>query len=302
MGRRSYLRTIAGMGRGSTPLLLPPHLPAWGLPFAPPAEPVSGQRPGDSNPAEPAPKRGFERGPISPGEKMEAVVDVAARLAQRSPRRTSSSEPFRLENPLSPTSPRVPAMPADSAVVAVQPIEPARLESQILHPLSVVNDSERPASTVLPAPAPPLVSPNSVAETILPPPRTETVAVNTRKGQVEIEFVRAETKERMLESAPPAKSSDSLTSGAGGSARAAEVTPRGPDPVRPIAAPLAAPRPASLFPPPPAATPPGGGIHIGKIDVHIAPPALPPKPAPRGTTPVTALSRGFTAPFGLRQG
>ena len=46
-------------------------------------------------------------------------------------------------------------------------------------------------------------------------------------------------------------------------------------------------------------------VKIGTIDVHVAPP-LPPQQArvvrPSGRSSATALSRGFTTPFGLRQG
>lgn len=48
----------------------------------------------------------------------------------------------------------------------------------------------------------------------------------------------------------------------------------------------------------------GTAIHIGTVDVRIAPPSGHPQAAPRPaqSTPGPALSRGFTSSFGLRQG
>ena len=50
---------------------------------------------------------------------------------------------------------------------------------------------------------------------------------------------------------------------------------------------------------------PAPTVKIGTIDVHVAPPAAPQKMAvvrSSGRSTATSLSRGFTTPFGLRQG
>jgi len=46
-----------------------------------------------------------------------------------------------------------------------------------------------------------------------------------------------------------------------------------------------------------------GGVHIGAIDIYIQPPAAPVQPAPRTLPlPSAPLARGFSSPFGIRQG
>jgi hypothetical protein len=44
-------------------------------------------------------------------------------------------------------------------------------------------------------------------------------------------------------------------------------------------------------------------VHIGRVDIQIAPPAEPPLPSsPRTSRPTTILSRGFLSRYGLKQG
>lgn len=71
--------------------------------------------------------------------------------------------------------------------------------------------------------------------------------------------------------------------------------------------------PAFLLPRPPEPRPPApkaeqrqkASIHIGSIEVHITPtpPSAPPARTPAAQPqPASSLSRGFTSPFGIRQG
>jgi hypothetical protein len=65
---------------------------------------------------------------------------------------------------------------------------------------------------------------------------------------------------------------------------------------------LSGPRPITQKPSP--------SVHIGAIEVHIAPPTPPPAPVPppraqarsAASLPTTALSRGYLSTFGIRQG
>jgi hypothetical protein len=70
------------------------------------------------------------------------------------------------------------------------------------------------------------------------------------------------------------------------------------DPGPRVLAPAAPPPP---LPPQDGSEPPAGNtIRIGAIDVYVAAPTT--EPAPRPAAPVSSLSRGFVATFGLRQG
>ncbi len=70
---------------------------------------------------------------------------------------------------------------------------------------------------------------------------------------------------------------------------------------------LSGPRPITQKPSP---SPTAPSVHIGAIEVHIAPPTPPPAPVPPPRTqarsaaslPTTALSRGYLSTFGIRQG
>jgi hypothetical protein len=70
---------------------------------------------------------------------------------------------------------------------------------------------------------------------------------------------------------------------------------------------LSGPRPITQKPLP---SPTAPSVHIGAIEVHIAPPTSPPAPVPppraqarsAASLPTTALSRGYLSTFGIRQG
>jgi hypothetical protein len=76
-------------------------------------------------------------------------------------------------------------------------------------------------------------------------------------------------------------------------ARAAEMNPLvpAPQPQRPVAAAPSQPRS-------------GNTVHIGTVDIHIAPPSFPHKAAPARVpaAAVSSLARGFLTSIGLRQG
>ena len=302
MARRSYLRTIAGVGRGSLPMLLPPHTPQWGLPHLPAGEPVpSGPEPSPRRQAKPAQQ---EPGDPSPKKRGDAQSPIPAGAGQP-------------ETPAQPSQPRQMDPPQAVAETAPLPAAPPPLAHRPPRAATQNRDLGRsePALQTAASAAGPLQSRHASAasrtvapaaaqaEVILPPPP----AAHTGGRQPEAAFARAGAEQTPPSPAP----------------RSEGRAPSSPETVLPP--PLAPSRetvhanrivpstllPGSPAPPPPAsrisprgtASESGGAIHIGRVDVHIAPPAAPPaKPAPGRPAPVSALARGFTAPFGLRQG
>jgi len=295
--RRSYLRSIAGLERSPGPLLVPPHVPRWGLrqpvveePEAP-AVPAPAARPAQLEFIQPV----SARPPEALAEHREPPMPVFPAEAPREAQPVSNIVETTLPETIPPRS----APPAAEVVGPPQNLQPTAIRTA---------RQQRDARPVTPAtPQADAAPPRPVAA---PAPVSLRPHVPPRYVPGTVEPVSTEPRPRL---SPPV-SAEAPTH----SPSSPPLTPSVPTPSAPPAraaaeAPIPRPLPA-LAPPPVHASRPtvsaqprapegGNSIHIGTIDVHITRPVpAPQRTAPRRSAPVSALSRGFTTPFGLRQG
>jgi hypothetical protein len=193
---------------------------------------------------------------------------------------------------------------------------------------------ERPralaAPEITPAPQPPASvphsqrQPESTAPDITPAPRFSSPVSETRGPESHSSLpVRvptgtvAESKPVVEEREAPPTSSEltnrpsvaprRLTAEDGAAAVKIETVRHSEFPREPMLE-LSGPRPITQKP---LRSPAASSVHIGAIEVHITPPAMPPAPVPppraqsqsaATSLPTTALSRGYLSTFGIRQG
>lgn len=278
MARASYLRHAARRAVGEMPSLRPPRplFRAWEAPLTPdmPEEPLTTTRQLTGSPIEP----GSISSPPAASQGEKLAPDHFMPIAQPA---TKTTRP-----PVTVT--RAPLLPGSP--VELQPAQPfagqgALLEEQVT---STTSPDLKPIETALPA-AP-------VIERLKPVPRTPdelaaqaiAAAVKPQQGQdAPLRPAPRRTPETKYDSMPPKRA---LTGTLPTQAEPALLLPRKPEPSPP--APKAEQRQKA-------------SIHIGSIEVHITPasPAAPPARTPAAQPqPASSLSRGFTSPFGIRQG
>lgn len=293
--RRSYLRTITGTHRGEAPLLLPPHVPVWGL----------------------RQQAGEELESISGTPHPQATVDFVQPPSRRvdEPVKESRDERTTAEMRPPPKPPDVPSISRPASAqpppANVAPPKPGAVEPQ--NRRQAVVTSHWPATVSQPKPArtaPETSSPRPVSR--LEPGTERLVPKLSRLNVGEPAHVEpparatapaaSETAQPRLHApgapAPPAQFRQSAPP-----PNPAKTGEKPANPVRGLApiAPSNANRPPVAAQPRPSER--GNSIHIGSVDVHItAPPVAAPRTAARRAVPVSPLSRGFMTPIGLRQG
>jgi hypothetical protein len=343
MPRVSYLRGLAGPRSGGAPGLKPWRMPLWPLATGfgdSQAAEIAPSNFGRAKAAPPALKESLVPGPpgaTSSSPTIESArpshpergsvpaapsVRVASADRQNLPPRPAG-ESYRMVADAKPS--RETGPPREGPFTAsLGPTEELRLEAAARRSEGQLTKSEtaerdRPASMV--AALTPLETIAALATAVRVPKvdHSETILHSTEARTVERTIAAEESPQVVraaiappasVHSAPPAASAQPprLTAGHEGDsqsgrkpASATGMSERRVFSPAALLAPVATGRPASHRDEPPA----GNRIHIGAIEIHIAPPPQAP-PQQRRTpaqsqAPAPAISRGFTSSFGLRQ-
>lgn len=322
--RRSYLRSLTnGAASAALPLLRPPAVPLWpvrplGTEFLAPADPPTEA----SFPLTREADRGFEASGrryevgddavtnaawLNPVDRTVKVVMDGFAAEERSPvpeaKNASSKAVERVHAPPG-TAPNHPALPA-----ALQPAQPAssaptrtgkeRMPDGIAHPTSRGEMHAAAAAT-------PLESMHLAQPRQLPP---EPVLASIESATLPPDAPAAEPRHRkVFRGANVAENSEQPVVHSG--------QPRSRSAPQAELHPLPVPERIAIWPATPSAqfhdprehqeASSANTVHIGNIDIHIAPP--PPAAVPRRATrtapasSTAGLARGFISPFGLRQG
>jgi hypothetical protein len=294
MGRHSYFRRVCGVETGKLPVLSPPHVPRWGVTRRPeePARPVTDNR------RTPQATRDELASPCANGAKPRKV-DVALPeqpVHGRQNARPQRSSPTGLRPQRRSTTSPVPAAaplqgaqrnPLHSAISAprAEPPQPAVERHGELSWTPVITRID--PSKSLPMSSQVQTQSNRHPEHPALPSGSENIGpANVRAGtsaNSEAEFHSAPIKREVKEPAhqmDPAPLQEPFSTGPKSPAiLSVAVTPSSKQP--------------------PAANQSSNRVHIGSIDVHVTPPA---REQTRRAAPVSTLSRGFIAPFGLRLG
>lgn len=275
MARASYLRHAARRAVGEMPILRPPRplFRAWEASLVPdmPEEPLSGF-------SQPAAR------PIEPGS---ISVPPAARQSEKlAPDHfISITQPATKTTQPSVTTPRASLLPGRRAST-----RPAQLFAgqQALQEAQATSTDLKPGETASPA-----------APTI-----NRLKPVPQASDEMAAQAIAAAVKSQQGQDAPLRPAPQRTPEAASGST----LLKRVPNGLLPTQA-----EPAFLLPRKPELSPPApkaeqrqkASIHIGSIEVHITPtsPAVPPaRTLTAQSQPTSSLSRGFTSPFGIRQG
>ena len=215
----------------------------------------------------------------------------------------------RAATDVSRTRPETPTPRADQATPERPPASTAPENTPVPQPPASVPHSQRQPASTAPeiTPAPRFSSPVSAtmgpeSQSLLPV-RVPTRAVAESKPVVEGREAPP-TSSKLTNRSPVAPRR--LTAEDGAAAVKIETVRHSEFPREPMLE-LSHPRPITQKPSP---SPTAPSVHIGAIEVHIAPPTPPPAPVPppraqarsAASLPTTALSRGYLSTFGIRQG
>jgi hypothetical protein len=318
MKHTSYFRALLNPAGTGGAALRPVHIPAWGLAPAPTPEakaavepessPGKVQRPPEAPPIEVP--RNAAKHVTQPGSAAPPRVPVPPAAARRAEKLPEAPEAKRAEfhRIAVSASPALPLQPGK----AVSP--PAEIPPSSKPEPRTTSRLEAPHSVSLPPSSPrsaPATSANGAMAAFVQAASASELSLSALHSTVE----PGSTQHRQ---APTALRPSRLSTSTDSSAHLRQTEP----PLVPPASPIGKPQhiPARVHaelhplvsapqPNPPAANSPtqprsGNTVHIGTVDIHIAPPPLAPKAAPVRVpaTAVSSLARGFQTSIGLRQG
>ncbi len=312
MKRTSYFRTLLNAAEPGTATLRPAHKPTWGLVPASIPEVKSlldGVAPArlDRRPPVPAPPADLP--PDAAGRGMQFASPAAPRVPPSAPDRRSAHHSDAQHSEL----------PAEKRPEPrVERRRMARPAANPLHvaPGKIVAHAVETAQTAQPAPAEPdhFEAPHRGSPPIAQSHSTRESFAGRAMGAF-IEAARASefslpavhsvmatgaTQDRQARNAPRASGLSNP--------EASSAAPRLPEPPSAPPAETNSLAPAPQAHQPAAALPPqprrGNTVHIGTVDIHIAPPSVPRTTAPARVpaASVPSLARGFQTSIGLRQG
>ena len=295
MPQSSYLQTIARRGKSDLPLLMPPRSPLSRI-ESPQTPEVADESIPVQPPSEPA-NRVVVSSEQQPSIQMKQV---------RSPVDSATTPPARL-----PSSIEVPQeIQATSVLSQTSSVSPAVQNSQQKTSLTV--QPTTPVTHSIPAPEELSQLPNRSSGqssnfapvTTVPKPRSYLAKAAT---SLMLKTSPKVSKEASPETASPEVSKSVVIHSKVSKAASPEIaSPEVSESVVILQVPQNdSARQKFDRPPQSTATAQGNTVHIGTIDIHIAPPPTPPiQPVATAPKPValSPLARGFTSSFGLRQG
>lgn len=299
MPQSSYFQTIARRAKSDLSVLMPPRSP-----LSRAEVPLMPELPDELMPTQPS-------NPLK-GPALSPVL---------SPQQQAPATPLQQVAALPPPSPtdsdNTPALSVPSRVGLPHEVKAAPVLSETSAVGSVVQPSPQQPSSLTPQPAisvtQPLPSQDSPAQL---PDRSAPMSDLASTAPASEPRSYLQTAARMQTPSPTVSSVASAEAVAPEVPTAEIAAPKGSEPAVILQPPqnasmsrsadsgshtIAFPSPSDRQPP----RSPSNTVHIGTIDIHIAPPPTPPlQPATKAPKPValSPLARGFTSGFGLRQG
>ena len=318
MPQSSYLQTIARRGKSDLPLLMPPRSPLSriespqtpevadeSIPVQPPSEPAN--RVVVSSEQQPSIQMKQVRSPVdsatTPPARLPSSIEVPQEIQATSVLSQTSSVSPAVQNSQQKTSLTVqPTTPVTHSIPAPEELSqlPNRSSGQSSN-FAPVTTVPKPrsylakAATSLMLKTSPKVSKEASPETASPEVSKSVVIHSKVSKAASPEIASPEVSESVVIHSKVSK--------------AASPEIASPEVSESVVI-LQVPQNDSARqkfdrPPQSTATAQGNTVHIGTIDIHIAPPPTPPiQPVATAPKPValSPLARGFTSSFGLRQG
>ncbi|MEG4318612.1 MULTISPECIES: hypothetical protein [unclassified Microcoleus] len=301
MPQSSYLQTIARRGTSHLPVLMPPRSPLSRI-EAPQTPEVAGESIPAQLPSEPA-NRVVVSSEQQPSIQMKQV---------RSPVDSATTSPAQVPSVELPQE--IQATPVFSQTSSVSPAvqnSQQQPSTQTVQPTTPVSHSIQPPDSLAQSPNRSGQSSNLTSVTTLPKPRSYLAKAATSfmlKTSPKVskatspETASPEVSESFVIHSKVSKVASTETASAEVSESFVILQAPQNDADPNISA---SERQKFDRPPQSTATARGNTVHIGTIDIHIAPPPTPPiQPVATAPKPValSPLARGFTSSFGLRQG
>lgn len=305
MPQSSYLQTIARRGKSALPVLVPPRSPLSRIEV-----PLTAEVADESIPVQP-PSEPANRVVVSPQQQpsiqmkqVRSPVDSATTAPARLPSSIELPQEIQATSVLSQTSSVV--LSQTSSVSPAVENSQQKTSTQSVQPTTPVTHS-------IPAPEELSQLPNRSSGqssnfapvTTVPKPRSYLAKAAT---SLMLKTSPKVSKEASPETASPEVSESVVIHSKVSKAASPEIaSPEVSESVVILQVPQNDSAPQKFDRPPRSstATAQGNTVHIGTIDIHIAPPPTPPiQPVATAPKPValSPLARGFTSSFGLRQG